>query len=445
MEASVSRLPPLPDSPAGRQLAWWLAMLESGGEGAGPGDLARFAEPLRRVMAPLTEPESRERAWAAQAARLGRPVELSLETDEPLRIVAAVTTDKDRRWTLTLAVAPDPPHPVASFEITRRHEFQLEVREAGEGDALILADIERRCPMVLGETSVWLDRGADYLASTRLMEDCTIGLASVDGTPAALSCGAEHTVRIGGKLFDIVTVSHLRVLPEHQRKGLWGAANGVLNKYWDHVDGSSAYIAVANAGMRHGFANTPDGWEQIVQRAQLDCAALAGPRTGRAATPTDAEAIVRKLNGFHGDEEMFVPYTAQSFAARVERAPDLYGWERVWLTDGAVVGVWPAGRALKTVSETAGVRHETLPGVVLDYACEAGAEAELEGLLRAWCGDLAGRGLDTLVLYTSPASPAAALLTGLARDVGDFLMWTPGVPVPPGAARRGLYTDAVYF
>src|SRR5437763_3619387 len=155
--------------------------------------------------------------------------------------------------------------------------------------------------------------------------------------------------------------------------------------------------------MQHGFSGTPDKWPLPVQRVELDCAALAGPPAGRAARPADAGEIVRRLNAFHDAEERFVPYTEASFAARVERAPDLYGWDNVWLTDGAVVGVWPAGTAMKTVTETRGARTVTIPGVTLDYAFAPGAEADLEALLRAWCGWLAPRGMDTLAIFTSPA------------------------------------------
>jgi hypothetical protein len=87
----------------------------------------------------------------------------------------------------------------------------------------------------------------------------------------------------------------------------------------------------------------------------------------------------------------------------------------------------------------------TVPAVVLDYAFAPGAEAEFEALLRAWCGWLAPRGMDTLVIYTSPASVGSAHLRGLARATGEFFAWTPGIRVPPGAETRGLYVDAIYF
>ena len=80
---------------------------------------------------------------------------------------------------------------MSRFEIERRHDFVLGFREATADDALILADIERRCPIVMGETSVHFDRGEDYMAATRLMEDCSIGLAHVDGVGRGRGIGGR--------------------------------------------------------------------------------------------------------------------------------------------------------------------------------------------------------------------------------------------------------------
>ena len=435
----------LPQTPVGAQLAWWIGMLNCGGEGARPTDWERYSAALRDRLGVLSTAEAMQAAWQANLARLGEIVDVQLESQAALALVAVVKTSKDRRFEFTLEVDPDPPHPMIRFEIERRHDFQLGFREATADDAAILADIERRCPIVMGETSVHFDRGDDYMAATRLMEDCSIGLASVDGVPAAVSCGAEHVVRVGGALKNMITVSHLRVLPEHQRKGLWGAANKVLDKYWPRVDGSNAYISVDNLGMQHGFASTPNKWPQIVHRIPLDCAALAGPPAGRAASPADADSVIARLNAFHDAEEMFVPYTAESFARRMNRAPELYGWDRVWLSERAVVGTWAFGNALRAITESGGQRTVSRSGVVLDYAFEPGAEDELEALLRAWCSRLSAEGFDTLVIYSSPASPGAARLQRLGRDTEKFFMWTPGIAVPEGAESRGLYVDAVYF
>jgi hypothetical protein len=442
-EDSEALVRQIPDTPAGRQLAWWATMQARDGEGVVAADLDRYGPAFRR--GDMTAERLAE-IFRNDRARMGDMVELGLEQVSDLAIVARMRTSKDRKLKISLKVEPDPPHRIAEFRFERQHDFKLEVREAaGPEDALIVADIEWRCPIVMGDTSVWFDRGERYFDFSRLLEDCTVGLASVDGVPAAVSCGAERVVRVGGELKTLYVVSHLRVLPEHQRKGLWGAANSALSKYWDRTHGSQAYISVDNLGMQHGFQGTPDKWPMVVERVELDCAALAGPPAGRPATADDAAEIAARLNSFHGAEELYVPYDGAGFARRVERAPDLYGWDKVWLTEGALVGVWPAGQALRTVTDVAGVQTVTMPAVVMDYAFAPGAEAAFEALLRAWCGALAAMGIDTLIIYTSPASPGSALINGLARSTGAFFTWTPGIHPPADAASRGLYTDAAYF
>jgi hypothetical protein len=435
-----------PATPAGRQAAWWLASLQAQGQGSSLADKARFAPTVENVFRGATTDTGVRDDLQASAQRLGAPMEaVAFASISDFALEATLSTAKDRRWKMKLVVEEAPPFRIAQLAWERLYDFKLEVREAGAADALTMSDLERRCPIELGDVRFWFDRGERYFDFARLAEDCTVGLASVDGEPAAMTCGTRYTVRIGGALKTIVLVSHLRVLPEHQRKGLWGAANQVLEKYWPHVNGSSAYIAVDNAGMQHGFRHTPDKWPGPVWRLRLDCARLAGKAFGRPATPADASEIVARLNRFHAEEEMFVPYTDASLAARLARAPDLYGWDRLWLSDRALVGVWPAGRALRVVTERGGTQTHSDPGLVMDYAAEPGAEAELERLLRAWCGWLAPLGIDRLTLFTSPLSPAAGQLRSLADEVEPYDMWTPGVPVPAGAETRGLYVDPVYF
>jgi hypothetical protein len=100
---------------------------------------------------------------------------------------------------------------------------------------------------------------------------------------------------------------------------------------------------------------------------------------------------------------------------------------------------------MKTVVQVGAEQTVSMPAVVMDYAFAPGAEAEFEALLAAWCGALVPKGIDSLVIYTSCASPGSALITRLARAVGDFFSWTPGISPPDGSGRRGLYTDAAYF
>jgi hypothetical protein len=435
-----------PATPAGRQAAWVLGRVHAGGEGASLADLDRFTPALVARWRRTDCDEAIRDNWRRDQDWLGGFVGVTYRSaSDTTALEANVVAVKERRWKLTLAVEPDPPHRIAALQWERINDFDLLVREATSADAAVLADIERRCPIVVGDTRLWFDRGDDYFAGVRLMEDPTVGLAFVDGEPAAVTCGARHTVRIGGEARSIVTVSHLRVLPEHQRKGLWGAANRVLDKYWPEVAGSNAFIAVDNAGMQHGFRNTPDKWPTTVLAARIATARLAGPSFGRPATLADAAVVVARLNAFHGGEEMFVPYTEASLAARMSRAPDLYGWEKMWLADGAVVGVWPAGRARRAVTERGGEQSFSEPGVVLDYAFAPGAEAAFEALVRAWCGWLDARGMNRLTLLTSPGSPGVDRVRALADDIEAFNHWTPGVRPPDDAAEKGLYIDPIYF
>lgn len=435
-----------PQTPAGRQAAWYLGRVHALGEGSSPADKAHFGPTLPDFFRDASTDEAVLAEWRGAAERMGAPLEaLAFESTSEFAAEATFTAGKDRRWKLKIAVEETAPFRIAQLTWERVHDFELVVRDAGLSDALTMSDLERRCPIVLGETRFWFDRGERYFDFSRLMADCTVGLVTVDGQPAAMSCGSRFTAQIGGALKSIVLVSHVRVLPEHQRKGLWGAANRILDRYWPQVDGSSAYIALDNAAMQHGFRHTPDKWPNPVWRLRMSCARLAGPAFGRTATPQDAAAVVARLNRFHAHEEMFVPYTEETLAARLSRAPDLYGWDRLWLADGAVIGVWPAGRALRIVTEQGGAQSHSDPGLALDYAFEPGADAAFEQLLRAWCGWLAARGIDRFTIFTSPHSPAADLLTSLADDVERYNMWTPGVPVPAGAETRGLYVDPVYF
>ena len=432
-------------TPAGAQAAWWLTMVHRRGEGASLADYRRYAPELAdRFRLPASDTEVQE-AWVGTAGRIGELVSVAFDSKSAFALEAVLTAAKDRRWQLDLTVEETPPHRITRLEWRRLYDFQLEVREAGEADAAVLSDLESRCPIEVGETSMWFDRGEAYFDFSRLIDDATVGLAFVDGAPAAVTCGARHAVTIGGEAKTIITVSHLRVLPEHQRKGLWGAANRVLDKYWPTVDGSNAFIAVDNAGMQHGFRHTPDKWPTTVVWARLDTARLAGEPFGRPSAPADAPAIADLLNAFHGGEEMFTPYTAALLTARLERAPDLYGWERLWLAEGAVVGVWPAGRALRLVTERGGERSFSEPGVVLDFAYRPGCEVAFEGLIRAWCAWLEGRGMNRLIILTSATSTGVDFIRSLADETEDFNHWTPGVPPPPDAAERGLYIDPIYF
>src|SRR5260370_18864937 len=183
-------------------------------------------------------------------------------------------------------------------------------------------------------------RAESFFASTRLIDNFRGGRGCEDGNPAGVNVAALHIVRVGGRDYRIHAFAHLRILPEHQKKGLWGAINRLFDEKYPEgsVDGSTAYPSVDNAAMLRGFPCAPR-WSMHQIRAQLPCASLAGPQVGRPATPRDAAQIVEILNATHERDEMYLPYTVESFTARVERSPRDYCSQRARITHRAAVEV----------------------------------------------------------------------------------------------------------
>jgi hypothetical protein len=443
----VKTFPEIPDSPAGRQLAWYLERVSSGGEGASEAELDARCALNMSVRAPFPyRHEVLTGGWKRCSQSYGDFKLESVEQASDFHLTVLQTTG-DKKWRLTLEVEDREPHRIKAISRDRILDFEVVSREATLADAAVLADIERRCPIVLSDgVTMTIDRGDDYFAFTRLMDDFLVALGFVDGKPAGVNVAALHTVRVGGRDYRIHAFAHLRILPEHQKKGLWGAINRVFDEKYPEgsSDGSTAYPSVDNAAMLRGFAGAPR-WSIHQIRAQLPCASLAGPQIGRPATPRDAARIVEILNATHESDEMYLPYTAESFRARVERSPRDYCWERIRLTDRALVGVWPAGDTVRFIIESKGERVESRRGLALDWGFIYGAEDEFEALIRAQCGWLTDRGLDRLSLFTSESSAGYELVRALASELEQYVVISFGIPEPRGAASRGLYVDPIYF
>ncbi|MBI5948259.1 MAG: GNAT family N-acetyltransferase [Chloroflexi bacterium] len=325
---------------------------------------------------------------------------------------------------------------------------EIVVRVAGEADGPILSEIERRSPLGLGDGAITIDRGDDYFAASRLMNAATVMLADVVGVPAGALCGAVHSVLLGGVERRMLYVHHARILPEFQRRGVGRVLASRLREHFGPAgfDAEYWYIAPGNATSQAFVRAAPNRWSFGPAWVSLSCEELAGPPHGRPATAADAGTIVDILNACHADEEMFLPYTAESFTARLARDPGQYGWERVWIADGAVAGVWPEGESIATrFTDPEGNVSVSRTGAVLDFGFLPGAEHELVALLRAWCAWLFERGMTELSLFTSAGTRSWATVSGLGGECRLFDFWTPQLPEPEGAAGRGLYVDHIYF
>jgi hypothetical protein len=210
------------------------------------------------------------------------------------------------------------------------------------------------------------------------------------------------------------------------------------------VEGSYAFVSPDNAASQRLFSMST-AWPVQPLRCTLDSASHRGPATGRPSTPDDAPVIIEVLNGCHRDEELWVPYTVESLTARLTRAPGQYTWGDVWLTDGAVLGVWAAGRSISTTVEDASGRRVEREGLVLDHGFTPGHELAFLELLRAWCSHLDSCGITQLVIFSSGGSPTYPLLQGFGARLDPFDLYLFGPSTPDDAAERGVYVDHVYF
>jgi hypothetical protein len=183
-------------------------------------------------------------------------------------------------------------------------------------------------------------------------------------------------------------------------------------------------------------------WDVYPERVVIDTNQYAGSAVGRLATVADADRIVALLNRTHEREEMYVPYTPASLAARLSREPAAYGWPQLRVSERAVLGVWPA--RLRVIRTSGGVTTADGRALVLDYGYEPGAEAELFALLRTECAVLAAASTSELAIFTCPQSSAYAGLRAIAKRLEPYMVHISPQP-PADLKERGVYVDQLYF
>jgi hypothetical protein len=424
----------LPDSPAGRQVRWFLEHVASNGRSLTVEEVADHMA----LAAPWTPSDSLERFRSGD----GRAFNVAkIVAHSATEIDVTFDYGDDKPFRLSVTVDEQEPYRIVRTWWARAMADDIVIRPAVAGDSEALNGLEVRAPMTLGAATKFVyDRGEDFLAFARLMEDNVCFVAERDGELLGIACGARHSVRIGGQRYTVMLLHHLRVPIEHRKGGIFSTLNGhVFGAYDGRTDGAYGYTSLENAeAMRIGGPGT---WNAGVFRAVIDCAAVAGPQHGRNATPADAPTVVDILNRGHTHEEVYLPYSEASLTARLERAPDLYTWEHLRVGDGAVLGVWPAGLEV-TIDD--GTPVHTTRAVALDHGFIDGAQDQFERLLRAYCGELLKLDHTELTFMTSEGSPNYPLICELAHRMDPFA-FRMAVPEPPGTIQRGVYVDAVYF
>lgn len=424
----------VPDTPAGRQLAWFLEQCRLQGRDLTLEEVGRHIAGANGVG----PADSLERFHTADP----RPHRIaSVKTESRYSIEAKLDYGDDRPMNAAISVDDEPPHRINRVFWSRAIPDDIAIRTVTASDGAALNDLEIRAPMELGATTLTYDRGADFLGFGRLMGDNVCFVAERDGQLLGLACGALHPTRIGGQRYDVMLLHHLRVPVEQRKGGIFSSLNSyVFGAFDGRSDGAYGYTALENAeGMRIGGPGT---WSVTVYRAIIDVASLAGPSHGRVVTPADVDEVVDLLNRAHDNEEAYVPYTSGSFAARMERAPELYSWDKILLGEGAVVGVWPAG--IRVTADGVGGRSISTRAVVLDHGFVPGAADEMVRLLRSWGTRLRELRHTELTFITSEGSPSLPLVTALGAHTDPF-SFRMSVPEPEGTRERGLYVDAVYF
>jgi hypothetical protein len=285
------------------------------------------------------------------------------------------------------------------------------------------------------------DRGEDYFAAEELMGNTTTRVIELDGQVVGLTSAVLNEIRVGGAPLRGMYGHRLRLLPEARGQGMRQllAFVGFANESW-RSDVPYAFVAAENETMRS--KSQLSGWSLRPERMVLDTQANAGSDAGRPATAADARRIVALVNAAHADEELFVHYTVETLAARLERRPDLYSWRDMRLGERAVVGVWPA--RLAVIRETGDHTRRDVRALVLDSGWEAGGEDEALALLRAGCAQLATEAITELTVFTSQPSPVYSRLTAMAKRIEPYVL-NLYLKEPGDLARRGIYVDQLYF
>lgn len=385
-------------------------------------------------------------------------------------VVLPVKDGKGRYWVLHCRFEDCAPHRLTHLGLQRTLPPGMEIRFATPDDNEALVEISRRTAIVLRNADVIVDPGDDYFAACRLMQEWIALVATDHDKVVAVQCATARPAYFGGEYISLSQVLHTRVLPEYSGLGLWsmmqgqmlaagqgrsaaiargeapaGVTEGGAQRPADQPmptrQTGIAYVNVENDAMKRLYSVPP--WKAQPFRATLPCAALTCDDEARVAGPGDVDRIIEIVNACHAREELFYPYTATAFAFRMERAPDLYSWGDVLVSDDAVLGVWHSPET--RIRTAAGVATTSRRALVLDYGFAAGSEDAFDRLLRHACARAAALGYDHLSIFSSDASRGASLLTSLADGIERYDAVVPFASEPEGAAERGIYTDQIYF
>lgn len=431
-------------TPLEQRLRWLVAALGDP-SGLSPADVdGAYAAEGRPNWSPNRELEF-FRDGRHAASRPFRLEELSLLGD--WEGVAILTGADGKRWSVTCWIEDTEPHRITGARTMPAPPPGTTIRLARPEDGPGLSRLERRAPLHLGHEPVTLmtfDRGDDYFAPSRLMEDVTIYVAEVDGVLAGVYWGAVQPVTVDGEPKRLFFEHHVRVDPGTAPGGVfWALCMFGRDAYAGSTDSISFYVSVDNHPVRKYVEGIPP-WSVRPLRALIPCA--PSPHTATASMPaseSDAQMVCDRLNRCHKGSALYVPYDPQSLASRMSRDADQYSWGDVRVLGSAVVGV---GRHLLTISKDRdGEVTTSRRALVLDHGFSEGGESEYRQLLLDWCQIAGSRGATHLAVFTSEVSATFGVVDELAEELEEFDFWAFDLPEPEALQQRGFYVDPVYF
>lgn len=394
--------------------------------------------PEREVDFLTNGPHSASRPFTVQRVTLG----------EEHSATAILVGADGKRFTVTCWSETEEPHRLTGARTAPAGPDGMEIRLATPDDSAVLAELERRAPLRLGTdplTFMTFDRGDDFFAPSRLMEEETIYVAEHEGKIVGVYGGAVQPVDVGGETKRLFLEHHVRIDPEAPRGGVfWALCAYGRERYARTTDSIAFYVSVDNHALRK-LGNLTPGWSPQPERKLVPCSVTdSTDDVARFATAADAPAIVDVLNGCHTGSALFAPYTVESLTARLTRDPSQYSWDDIAIGRGAVIGI---GRGVVTVTkECQGNVDVSRRAVAIDHGFLPGHEDDYRELLRWACSRAAARGATHLAVFTSARSTTYEVISELADTTEAFDFWAFEIPEPTDAlAEHGFYVDPVYF
>jgi hypothetical protein len=332
---------------------------------------------------------------------------------------------------------------LAKFVVLPALAAGISVRQPRPDDALTLRRLELSSPVQRDDgTEVTIDHGGAQFDQDRLLTRQRL-LAAFDAERmVAIQGVVQLEAPIDGAFYRLAYNHHSRSDPGTRKGG--NLLRLVLSLYFDTfpmVDQFFSLVDVQNrAGLRLSFG---EPWPTRLRRLFLPVERLqplAVEQKRQSFTPGRAAAL---LNATHSGSQLWVAHTPERIAARVARAPEVYG-PACWFTaEDAVLGVWASGE--RRVYQAHGRRTERRLALVLDYGFVGdNGRRSLQELLGEAAKTVAQQGVTHLALLVSEGDERMGWLEELAESADVYAFCAPVLANPRAPSGR-VYFDQLMF